>query len=62
MIQYMSLYNIRVIKLQSIRCPWRAGNCLSCVYALWGRKAGTPYCTRREIGSGRPTNRKPALL
>jgi len=32
----MSLYNIRVglIKLQSSRCPWWAGNCLSCVRSL----------------------------
>jgi len=32
MTQYMSLYKSRVMKLQSIRCPWCAGNyCLSCV-------------------------------
>ena len=42
MIQYMSLYNILVIKLQSSKCPWWAGNCLSCVYDLWGRTTGTP--------------------
>ena len=34
MIQYMSLYNILVIKLQSSKCPWWAGNCLSCVRSL----------------------------
>jgi len=28
----VSLYNSRVMKLQSARCPWSAGNCL-----LWVR-------------------------
>ena len=37
MTQYMSLYKSRVMKLQSIRCPWCAGNWCCCVVAQVGQ-------------------------
>jgi len=30
----VSLYNSRVMKLQSAKCPWCAGNCLLWVWCL----------------------------